>query len=48
MRRKVLLIGANGFVGQIIAESLKDNIQMIQTAGHHKPEDGYQLAKQKS
>ena len=44
MRRKVLLIGANGFVGQIIAESLKDNFQMIPTAGHHKPEDGYQLA----
>lgn len=44
MRRKVLLIGGNSLVGQAIVRGLEDGFQMILTAGHHVPENGYQLA----
>lgn len=43
MRKKVLLIGGNGLVGQSIVSGLDDNYQIIPTAGHHVPENGYQL-----
>lgn len=43
MRKKVLLIGGNSLVGQSIISGLNDNYQIISTAGHHAPEDGYQL-----
>lgn len=43
MRKKVLLIGGNSFVGQSIVSGLGDNYQIISTAGHHASESGYQL-----
>lgn len=43
MRKKVLLIGGNSLVGQSIVSGLDDNYQIISTAGHHAPENGYQL-----
>lgn len=43
MRRKVLLIGCNSLVGQSIVAGLHDNYQIIPTAGHHAPENGYPL-----
>ena len=43
MERKVLLLGGNGLVGQAVAEALGDNYQIIPTAGHHDPENGYRL-----
>lgn len=43
MRKKVLLIGGNSLVGQSIVSGLDDNYQVILTAGHHVPENGYQL-----
>lgn len=42
--KKVLLIGSNGLVGQTIAKGLGDDYQIIPTAGHHDPENGYRLA----
>lgn len=44
MRKKVLLIGGNSLVGQSIAMNLGDDYQIIPTAGHHDPENGYRLA----
>ncbi|MCM1216162.1 MAG: sugar nucleotide-binding protein [Lachnospiraceae bacterium] len=44
MKRKVLLIGGNSLVGQAITEGLGDCCQIVPTAGHHTPENGYQLA----
>ncbi len=43
MRKKVLLIGGNSFVGQSIVAGLGDSYQIIPTAGHHAPENGHQL-----
>ena len=43
MRKKVLLIGGSGLVGQSIVLGLDDNYQIISTAGHHTPENGYRL-----
>lgn len=43
MKKKVLLLGGNGLVGRSIAASLKDGYQIIPTAGHHDPENGYRL-----
>ncbi len=43
MRKKVLLIGGNSLVGKSIVPGLGDNYQMIPTAGHYVPENGYQL-----
>lgn len=43
MRKKVLLIGGNSLVGQAIASGLGGDYQVIPTAGHHAPENGYQL-----
>ena len=43
MRKKVLLIGYNSLVGQSIVSGLDSNYQIIPTAGHHVPENGYQL-----
>lgn len=43
MGKKVLLIGSNSLVGQSIISGLGDNYQIIPTAGHHTPENGYQL-----
>lgn len=43
MKKKVLLIGGSGLVGQAVAEALGDDYQMIPTAGHHDPENGYRL-----
>lgn len=43
MRKKVLLLGGNSLVGQSIVSGLGDSYQMIPTAGHHTPENGYQL-----
>lgn len=43
MRKKILLIGANGLVGQSIIMSLDDSYQIIPIAGHRVPEKGYQL-----
>lgn len=42
-RRKVLLIGGNSLVGQAMIKSLEDDYQIVSTAGHHAPENGYQL-----
>lgn len=44
MKPKILLIGANSLVGRSIAASMENDFQIIPTAGHHEPEDGYQLA----
>ena len=44
MRRKVLLIGGNSLVGQAVTEGLEGSYQIVPTAGHHVPENGYQLA----
>lgn len=44
MRRKVLLIGGNSLVGQAVTEGLEGAYQIVPTAGHHVPENGYQLA----
>lgn len=41
---KILLIGGSGFVGQAINEALCGDYRIIQTGGHHKPENGYCLA----
>ncbi len=43
MGKKVLLIGGNSLVGKSIASGLDDDYQIISTAGHHAPENGYQL-----
>ncbi len=43
MRKRVLLIGGNGLVGQSIAMNLGDGYQIVPTAGHHDPENGYRL-----
>ena len=43
MKKKVLLIGGNSLVGKSIVPGLGDNYQMILTAGHYVPENGYQL-----
>lgn len=43
MRNKVLLLGGNSLVGQSIIAGLGSNYQLIPTAGHHAPENGYQL-----
>lgn len=43
MKKKILLIGGNSLVGRSIAAGLEDNYQIIPTAGHHVPENGYQL-----
>ncbi|MCM1540898.1 MAG: sugar nucleotide-binding protein [Blautia sp.] len=44
MKRKVLVIGGSSLVGQAIAGGLGDCCQIVPTAGHHTPENGYQLA----
>lgn len=44
MKKKVLLIGSNSFVGQAIAKGLEGAYQIVPAAGHHIPENGYQLA----
>lgn len=43
MGNKVLLIGGSGLVGKAIAAALQKNYQVISTAGHHEPENGYCL-----
>ena len=43
MRNKVLLIGGSGLVGKAIAAALQKDYQVISTAGHHEPENGYCL-----
>lgn len=43
MEKKVLLIGGNGLVGQSIALGLDYKYQIISTAGHHVPKNGYRL-----
>ena len=43
MKKKVLLIGSNSFVGQSIISGLDDSYQIIPAAGHHAPKNGYQL-----
>lgn len=48
MRKKVLLIGGNSLVGQSIASGLDNNYQIISTAGHHAPQNGYQLMIEES
>ena len=48
MKKKVLLIGGSGLVGQAVAEALEDEYQIILTAGHHEPENGYRLAAEEA
>lgn len=43
MGNKVLLIGGSGLVGKAIAAALQEDYQVISTAGHHEPENGYCL-----
>lgn len=43
MKKKILLIGGNGLVGKAVAHSLKEEYQIVSTAGHEKIKDGYQL-----
>lgn len=43
MKRKILLIGGNSLVGQAVDEALKNDYQIVPTAGHHDPENGYRL-----
>lgn len=43
MRKKVLLIGGNSFVGQAIISGLGGSYQIISTAGHHTPKNGHRL-----
>lgn len=43
MKKKVLLLGSNSFVGQSIISGLGDSYQIIPAAGHHAPKNGYQL-----
>ena len=40
MKKKVLLLGSNSFVGQSIISRLDDSYQIIPTAGHHAPKNG--------
>lgn len=41
--RKVFLIGGNSLAGRSIAAGLGGSYQIMQTAGHHVPKNGYQL-----
>lgn len=43
MKKRVLLLGGNSFVGQSMISDLEYSYQIIPTAGHHAPENGYQL-----
>lgn len=43
MGGKVLLLGANGLVGQAMAAALREEYQIIPAAGHSTPEGGYCL-----
>lgn len=43
MKEKVLLLGANGLVGQAIASALGEAYQIIPAAGHGTPAGGYCL-----
>ena len=43
MKQKVLRIGGNGLVGKAVAKALGDDCQVLLTAGHHDPENGYRL-----
>lgn len=43
MKKKVLLLGANGLVGQAMAAALKEAYQIIPASGHGTPEGGYCL-----
>lgn len=43
MKKKVLLLGANGLVGQAFAAALGEDDQIIPAAGHSAPEGGYRL-----
>lgn len=43
MRKRVLLIGSSGLVGQAMIRALKEDYQTIPAAGHHQPEGGYCL-----
>lgn len=43
MKRKVLLLGSSGLVGQAMEQALREEYQVIPAAGHHKPDGGYCL-----
>lgn len=43
MKKKILLLGSTGLVGQAIWKALQGDYQIIPAAGHRKPEDGYRL-----
>lgn len=43
MKKKVLLTGSSGLVGQAMERTLREEYQVIPAAGHSKPEGGYCL-----
>ena len=43
MKRKIILLGSSGLVGQAMEQALREEYQVIPAAGHHKPENGYCL-----
>ena len=43
MRKKILLLGSTGLVGQALWEALREDYQVIPAAGHSAPEGGYRL-----
>ena len=43
MKRKVLLLGSSGLVGQAMEQALRGEYHVIPAAGHHKPDGGYCL-----
>lgn len=46
--RKVLLIGGTGLVGQAIYQALRDEYQIVITAGHHDIEGGWRLTAEET
>ncbi len=41
--RKLLLLGASGLAGQVMADALRETYRIIPAAGHRTPEGGYCL-----
>lgn len=44
MKKKILLLGGSGLVGRAMDAALREDYQIIPATGHHKAENGYQLA----
>lgn len=43
VKKRLLLLGGSGLVGQAMDAALREDHEIVPTAGHHEPENGYRL-----